>query len=202
MDRATTSKAIIVAAIGLAAIVAYHLALHGQTPGLAADVVASKSASQPASGAPVQKGAARASDEQDAVILARQGLMEGIYQYMDDAEDWTGQGDGVMLQALTREAAHLALMLSAFKQLFPPSTNPQNPEFSATFETYALPAIWAEPAVFSARLDATVAAINALSMAPDQPEFARRLQALQATCDACHDRFRRVYVSPLDPKLP
>jgi hypothetical protein len=81
------------------------------------------------------------------VILARQGFMEGICQHMDDAEDWTGQGDG-MLQALTREAAHLALMLSAFKQLFPPSTNPENPEFSATFETYALPTIWAEPTLF------------------------------------------------------
>jgi len=42
------------------------------------------------------------------MILARQGLMEGIYQYMDDAEDWTGQSagasDAAMLQALTRES--------------------------------------------------------------------------------------------------
>jgi cytochrome c556 len=194
------SRVIVVAAIGMAAVMAHPPALHGQAQGLTTDTIAPKSAPQPTSGAPVQKGAARASDEQDAVILARQGFMEGIYQYMDDAEDWTDQGDAVMLQALKREAAHLALMLSAFKQLFPPSTNPENQEFSATFETYALPTIWAEPALFSARLDATVAAINALSMAPDQPEFARRLQALQATCDACHERFRRVYVSPLDPK--
>jgi cytochrome c556 len=184
------SKATIIAAIGLAAIVAHPLVLQAQAPG-------------PAAEGPAAEGpAARASREQDAVILARQGFMEGVYQYVEDAEDWTDQGDGVMLQALTREAAHLALMLSAFKQLFPPSTNPENPEFAATFETYALPTIWAEPALFSARLDATVAAINALSMAPDQPEFVRRLQALQATCDACHDRFRRVYISPLDPKQP
>ena len=130
--------------------------------------------------------------------------MEGIYQCMEDAEDWTGQNAGAsdtaMLQALAREAAHTALMLPAFKQLFPPFTNPESPEFSATFETYALPGVWAKPDVFSADLDATVAALNVLSMARDRPEYARRLEALQATCDACHDNFRRVYISPLDPK--
>jgi cytochrome c556 len=145
-----------------------------------------------------------ASDEQDAVILARQGLMEGIYQYMEDADEWTdrsaGAGDAAMLQALTREAAHTALMLPAFKQLFPPFTNPESPDFSATFDTYALPGIWAKPDIFSADLDAAVAALNVLSMARDRSEYARRLEALQATCDACHDHFRRVYVSPLDPK--
>jgi cytochrome c556 len=165
-----------------------------------ADATTAKSGTQPASAAAARIATALASEEQDAVILARQGLMEGIYQYMDDAEDWTGQGDGVMLQALTREASHLALMLAAFKQLFPPSTNPQSPEFSSAFETYALPAIWAEPALFSAKLDAMVAAINALSMASNRREFVLRLQTLQATCDACHDRFRKDYVSPLDAK--
>ena len=138
------------------------------------------------------------------MILARQGLMEGIYQYMEDADNWVDQGgsasDSATLQALTREAAHVALMLPAFKQLFPPSTNPDSQEFSATFDTYALPAIWAEPDAFSADLDATIKAVNALSMAPDRTEYARRLQALQATCERCHDHFRRVYVSPLDPK--
>jgi cytochrome c556 len=189
------------AAITVLAIMTHPMALRGQAAGPAAEAVAPKS-SQPTSGVLLQKDAAHNSDEQDAVILARQGLMEGLNQYVEDAEDWTDQGGGVMLQTLTREAAHLALMLSAFRQLFPPSTNPENPAFSARFETYALPTIWAEQALFSATLDATVTAINALSMAPDQPEFARRLQALQATCDACHDRFRRVYISPLDPKQP
>jgi hypothetical protein len=31
-------------------------------------------------------------------------------------------------------------------------TNPESPEFSATFETYALPGTWATPDVFSADL--------------------------------------------------
>jgi len=153
---------------------------------------------------PPARQATMTSQEQDAVILARQGLMDGIYQYVEDADDWTEKSaapnDSAMLQALTREAAHTALMLPAFKQLFPPPTNPESAEFSSMFDTYALPAIWADPARFSADLDATIAAINVLSMARSRSEFTQRLESLQATCDACHDHFRRVYVSPLDPK--
>jgi cytochrome c556 len=205
MERAMISKlAIAVSAVGLAAFMTYPLVLQGQTPAPTGDSIAPKSTPQQGGDVPARRAATSATHEQDVMILARQGLMEGIYQYMDDAEDWTGQSAGAsdaeMLQALTREAAHTALMLPAFKQLFPPSTNPESSEFSATFETYALPAIWAKPDIFSADLDATVAALNVLSMARDRSEYARRLEALQATCDACHDRFRRVYVSPLDPK--
>jgi cytochrome c556 len=196
--------AIAASVVGLAAGVTYPLMLQGQTPARTVDSIAPNSTPQPAADVSAQKPATSASGEQDALILARQGLMEGIYQYMDDAEDWTGQSagatDAAMLQALTREAAHTALMMPAFKQLFPPFTNPESPQFSSTFETYALPGIWATPDVFSADLDATVAALNVLSMAGNRPEYARRLEALQATCDACHGHFRRVYVSPLDPK--
>jgi cytochrome c556 len=196
--------AIAASAVGLAALMTYPLGLQAQTPAPAADSIAPKSLPQQAAEVPARKAAISASDEQDAMILARQGLMEGIYQYMEDADEWTdrsaGASDAAMLQALTREAAHTALMLPAFKQLFPPSTNPESPEFSATFDTYALTGIWTKPDIFSADLDATVAALNVLSMARDRSEYARRLEAVQATCDACHDHFRRVYVSPLDPK--
>jgi cytochrome c556 len=144
------------------------------------------------------------SAEQDATILARQGLMEGIYQYVEDADDWTdqkaGADDAAMLRTLTREAAHMALVLPALKQLFPPVTNPENPNFGSAFDTYALPAIWTEPDRFVAALDATISAINILAMARDRAEFTQRLQSLQATCEACHDHFRRVYVSPFDTK--
>jgi cytochrome c556 len=205
MERAMIGKlAIAVSAVGLATLMTYPLVLQGQTPAPTVDSIAPKSTPQQGADVPARKAAMSASDEQDAMILARQGLMEGIYQYMDDADDWTGQSagasDAAMLQALTREAAHTALMLPAFKQLFPPFTNPESPEFSSMFETYALPGIWAKPDIFSADLDATVAALNVLSMARDRSEYARRLEVLQATCDACHDHFRRVYVSPLDPK--
>ena len=196
--------AIAVSAVGLAALITHPFGLQAQTPAPTADSITSKSTPQQGADVPSRKAATSASDEQDAMILARQGLMEGIYQYMEDADDWTdqsaGAGDAAMLKALTREAAHTALMLPAFKQLFPPFTNPESPDFSATFDTYALPGIWAKPDIFSADLDATVAALNVLSMARDRSEYARRLEALQATCDACHDHFRRVYVSPLDPK--
>jgi len=196
--------AIAVSAVGLAALILHPFGLQAQMPAPTADSITSKSTPQQGADVPSRKAATSASDEQDAMILARQGLMEGIYQYMEDADDWTdqsaGAGDAAMLKALTREAAHTALMLPAFKQLFPPFTNPESPDFSATFDTYALPGIWAKPDIFSADLDATVAALNVLSMARDRSEYARRLEALQATCDACHDHFRRVYVSPLDPK--
>jgi len=197
-------RAVAVSAAGLAALMTYPLVLRAQTPAPTVDSTAAKLPPQPEADVATRKGAKSAADEQDTMILARQGLMEGIYQYMEDADDWTdqspGAGDAAMLKSLTREAAHTALMLPAFKQLFPPSTNPESQEFSATFDTYALPAIWAKPDIFSADLDATVAALNVLSMARDRSEYARRLEALQATCDACHDHFRRVYVSPLDPK--
>jgi cytochrome c556 len=196
--------AIAVSAVGLAALATYPLVLQAQTSAPTADSIAPKSLPQQGADVPARKAAMSASDEQDAMILARQGLMEGIYQYMEDADDWTDRsasaGDAAMLQALRREAGHTALMMPAFKQLFPPFTNPESPEFSATFETYALPGIWAKPDIFSADLDATVAALNVLSMARDRAEYAQRLEALQATCDACHDHFRKVYVSPLDPK--
>jgi cytochrome c556 len=197
-------RAVAVSAAGLAALMTYPLVLRAQTPAPIVDSTAAKLPPQPEADVATRKGAKSAADEQDTMILTRQGLMEGIYQYVEDADDWTdqspGASDAAMLKALTREAAHTALMLPAFKQLFPPSTNPESPEFSATFDTYALSAIWAKPDIFSADLDATVAALNVLSMARDRSEYARRLEALQATCDACHDRFRRVYVSPLDPK--
>jgi cytochrome c556 len=200
-----TSKLVTaVSAVGLAALITHPLGLQAQTPAPTVDSIAPKSTPQQGADVPARKAATSASDEQDAMILARQGLMEGIYQYMEDADEWTdrsaGASDAAMLQALTREAAHTALMLPAFKQLFPPFTNPESPEFSATFDTYALPGIWTKPDIFSAELDATVAALNVLSMARDRSEYARRLEAVQATCDACHDHFRRVYVSPLDPK--
>jgi cytochrome c556 len=199
-----SKPAIAVSAVGLAALITHPLGLQAQTPARTVDLIAPKSTPQQRADVPARKAAMSASDAQDAMILARQGLMEGIYQYMEDADEWTdrsaGTSDAAMLQALTREAAHTALMLPAFKQLFPPFTNPESPEFSATFDTYALPGIWAKPDMFSADLDATVAALNVLSMARDRSEYARRLGAVQATCDACHDHFRRVYVSPLDPK--
>src|SRR5262249_23891836 len=152
-------RAMAVSAIGLAALMTYPLVLRGQTPAPTMDSTASKSTPQPGADGVARNAAKSASDEQDAMILARQGLMEGIYQYMEDADDWTdhsaGASDAAMLQALTREAAHTALTLPAFKQLFPSSTNPESPEFSSTFETYALPGIWTKPDVFSADLDAT-----------------------------------------------
>jgi cytochrome c556 len=196
--------AIAVSAVGLAALITHPLGLQAQTLAPTVDSITQKSTPQQGVDVPARKAATSASDEQDAMILARQGLMEGIYQYMEDADEWAdrsaGASDAAMLRALTREAAHTALMLPAFKQLFPPFTNPESPEFSATFDTYALPGIWGKPDIFSADLDATVAALNVLSMARDRSEYAQRLEALQATCDACHDHFRRVYVSPLDPK--
>jgi cytochrome c556 len=196
--------AIAVSAVGLVALITHPSLLQGQTPAPTMDSIAPKSTPQQGANVPARKAAMSASDEQDAMILARQGLMEGIYQYMEDADNWTdrsaGASDAAMLRALTREAAHTALMLPAFKQLFPPSTNPESAEFASTFETYALPGIWAKSDIFSADLDATVAALNVLSMARDRSEYTRRLEAVRATCDACHDHFRRVYVSPLDPK--
>jgi hypothetical protein len=118
--------AIAVSAVGLAALVAYPLVLQAQTSAPTADSIAPKSLPQQGADVPARKAATSASDEQDAMILARQGLMEGIYQYMEDADDWTDRSasasDAAMLQALTREAGHTALMLPAFKQLFPPFT--------------------------------------------------------------------------------
>src|SRR6266446_4795138 len=109
--------AIAVSAVGLAALMSYPLVLQAQTPAPTVDSIGPKSTPQQGGDVLARKAAMSASDEQDAMILARQGLMEGIYQYMEDADEWTdrsaGASDAAMLQALTREAAHTALMMPA-----------------------------------------------------------------------------------------
>src|SRR5260370_37038385 len=95
MERAMISKlAIAVSAVGLAALMTCPLVLKAQTLAPAADSIAPKLTPPRGADVPARKPAMSASDEQDAVILARQGLMEGIYQYMNDAYDATRQSAG------------------------------------------------------------------------------------------------------------
>src|SRR5262245_42468932 len=96
--------AIAVSAVGLTALITHPLGLQAQTPAPTVDSIAPKSTPQQRADVPARKVAMSASDEQDAMILARQGLMEGIYQYMEDADEWTDRSasasDAAMLQAL------------------------------------------------------------------------------------------------------
>src|SRR5262245_40142680 len=107
MERAMIGKrAVAVSAAGLAALMTYPLVLRAQTPAPIVDSTAAKLPPQPEADVATRKGAKSAADEQDTMILARQGLMEGIYQYMEDADDWTdqspGAGDAAMLGSTYR----------------------------------------------------------------------------------------------------
>jgi hypothetical protein len=76
---------------------------------------------------------------QDEIILARQGLMEAISGLMNEGEIPENDAEAGVMQA---NAEAVALSLPALKFLFPVETNPQNPNFKASYRTYALPAIW------------------------------------------------------------
>lgn len=134
---------------------------------------------------------------QDEVILARQGLMEAVSGLMNEGEAPENDSEAATMQA---NAEAVALSLPALKFLFPVETNPQNPNFKASYRTYALPAIWANFDKFSKYLDASVAAAHALQNSHDAAKFAALARRVLETCEACHAEFRAPFESPFDAK--
>ena len=134
---------------------------------------------------------------QDEVILARQGLMEAVSGLMNEGEAPENDSEAATMQA---NAEAVALSLPALKFLFPVETNPQNPNFKASYRTYALPAIWANFDKFSKYLDASVAAAHSLQNSHDAAKFAALARRVLETCEACHAEFRAPFESPFDAK--
>jgi hypothetical protein len=60
---------------------------------------------------------------QEEIILARQGLMEGLYELLNDGESPENSTEATAMQA---NAEAVAASLPALKFLFPPETSPQS----------------------------------------------------------------------------
>jgi cytochrome c556 len=132
---------------------------------------------------------------QEEIILARQGLMEGMYELLNDGENPENSAEATAMQA---NAEAVAASLPALKFLFPPETSPQNPSYKSSYRTYALPIIWQEFDRFSQYLVATTDAAHALANATDPARFPELGRRLLASCEACHARFRAPYQLPID----
>jgi cytochrome c556 len=163
-------------------------------PLLCAFVVLSAALVASGSGSPIS---AADSSVQDEVILARQGLMEAVSGLLNEGEV---PEDDAAAAAMQANAEAVALSLPALKFLFPAETNPNHPNFKASYRTYALPAIWTNFDKFSNHLDASVAAAQALENARDPAKFATLARRVLETCEACHAEFRAPFDSPFDAK--
>ena len=134
---------------------------------------------------------------QDEIILARQGLMEAVSGLMNEGEIPENAAEAAAMQA---NSEAVALSLPALKFLFPVETDPNHPNFKASYRTYALPAIWADFDKFSKYLDASVDAAYALERSHDAEQFPALARRLLATCEACHAEFRAPFQSPFDAR--
>jgi cytochrome c556 len=132
---------------------------------------------------------------QEEIILARQGLMEAVYELLNDGEMPENTAEATAMQA---NAEAVAASLPALKFLFPPETNPQHPNYKSSYPTYALPIIWEEFDRFSEYLVTTTDAAHALANATDPARFPELARRLLTECEACHAAFRAPYQSPFD----
>lgn len=93
-----------------------------------------------------------------------------------------GAGD---LKSQTFAARGLARWAKALPTMFPPST--------AQVPSRARPEIWSNRAEFdriAAEFASSAGALPQLAQAGDRAQFAARIETAQATCSACHDKFR------------
>ena len=92
---------------------------------------------------------------------------------------------GADLKSQAFAARGLARWANALPTMFPPST--------ASVPSRARPEIWTSRAEFdriAAEFASHAGALPQLAQAGDRAQFAARLEAAQATCSSCHDRFR------------
>ncbi|HEV2079600.1 MAG TPA: cytochrome c [Allosphingosinicella sp.] len=92
---------------------------------------------------------------------------------------------GADLKSQAFAARGLARWANALPTMFPPST--------ASVPSRARPEIWTSRAEFdriAAEFASHAGALPQLAQAGGRAQFAARLEAAQATCSACHDRFR------------
>ncbi len=92
---------------------------------------------------------------------------------------------GAELKSQAFAARGLARWATSLPTMFPPST--------ASVPSRARPEIWTNRAEFeriATEFASSAGALHQLAQAGDRAQFAARLEAAQATCSACHDRFR------------
>jgi cytochrome c556 len=132
----------------------------------------------------------------EQVILDRQGIMEGLYNLLDEMED--AAGSGASLQKLRANAEVIAVTLPAIAYMFPTESNPDHPAFRTKFPTYATGRIWSERKNFEEMLQSTTRIASELSQAPNTTPLDVAFSAqLSAACDGCHAAFRAPINLPL-----
>ena len=149
-----------------------------------------------------------ADQPQADIVFARRNLMAAIGRNMDGITGMIEPGGTLEPADAAEHADEIAVMLLAFAHLFPPGTN----NWSAAREredpagvSEAAPAVWREPATFRAMARAASQLATDASRAPDAAAFRVRAAALEASCLACHARFRREeqpYRMPIAPLKP
>ena len=155
--------------------------------------------------APRAPEARPAEGQQADIVFARRNLMAAIGRNMDGITGMTEPGGKLDPTDATEHADEIAVMLLAFAHLFPPGTDnwsAQRERNDPAGVSEASPAVWRESATFRAMAQAASRLATDASRAPDEAQFRVRAAALEASCVACHARFRREekpYRMPIAP---
>jgi cytochrome c556 len=121
------------------------------------------------------------------VIFARKALKDATCDRMADIERMIG-GNRVDLDQVRIKADAIAAMLTAFPQLFPPSSNLWKPDSDQAPEraTLASPDVWTDFPNFYRQAAAAAQSAVALSHARTVEEVKTRARMLRIDCDTCH----------------
>ena len=144
-------------------------------------------------------------DRISALVLARRNVMAAINRHMDEIAGMLDPGRTLDPHEASEHADEIAVLLMAFPHLFPAGSN----NWSRAMEekeparvTRAAPAVWSETKAFRSQAAAASQLATDTSRSPGEAVFRQRAQALEASCVACHQHFRREekpYGIPIPP---
>ncbi|HET8748931.1 MAG TPA: cytochrome c [Ramlibacter sp.] len=144
-------------------------------------------------------------DRVNEIVLARRNLMAAVGRHMDEIDAMLEPGRQLDPHEASEHADEIAVLLMAFPHLFPAGSNNWSKaleQAEPALVTRAAPAAWKQRRAFEAQARSASQLATDASRAPDADAFRRRAQALEATCEACHQQFRREekpYSIPIPP---
>ncbi len=126
-------------------------------------------------------------------IFARKILMGSIDMNMDEIETALAGGSKVHLGDLREHAENISIMLLAFPQLFPVSTNQWRPDAKRdpATDTFASPDLWTRFADFYAKAAAASKTAQFAGRAPNEEDFRKFATELRGECNACHAAYQK-----------
>lgn len=139
------------------------------------------------------------------IVLARRNVMAAINRHMDEIGGMLEPGGKLDPHEASEHADEIAVLLMAFPHLFPRDSNNWSKAMEAKEPakvTRAAPAVWSETKAFRAQAAAASQLATDTSRSPGEAAFRQRAQALEASCVACHQHFRReekAYSIPIPP---